>query len=170
GSTDLCRFRLRTATVGWERVWMIPHTLHEQHEEFIRRADDIRRVADVVGLIPGFELRERVCELYDGVTREVIPHAMAEDRFPFAQVTGRLDGDRAQETPLIREHLAIARLIGELEALRWELARPELTTYQEQSLRRVLYGLYALVRVHLVEDSACSCEPQVVNVPEPGGS
>jgi hypothetical protein len=149
---------------------MVPHTLHEQHEEFIRRADDIRRVADVVGLIPGFELRERVCDLYDGVTRQVVPHAMAEDRFPFAQVTGRLDGQRSGETPLAREHLAIARLLDELEGLRWDLVNPDLTTYQEQSLRRVLYGLYALVRVHVVEDSACRCEHEVVRVPEPEGT
>ncbi|MFB3739587.1 MAG: hemerythrin domain-containing protein [Candidatus Velamenicoccus archaeovorus] len=151
---------------------MAPQTLHQQHEEFIRRADDIRRVADVVGLIPAFELRERVCDVYDGITREVIPHAMAEDRFPFAQVTGRLDGQRSAGTPLAREHLAIARLLDELESLRWELVRPDLTTYQAQSLRRVLYGLYALVRVHLVEDSACSCEPgaerEPLTAPEPG--
>ena len=146
---------------------MVPHTLQEQHEEFIQRVDDIRRVADVVGMIPGFELRERVCELYEGITREVIPHAMAEDRFPFAQVTGRLDGHPTPSVPVTREHLAIAQLLEELDALRWDLVRPQLSTYQEQALRRVLYGLYALTRVHLVEGATC-CRENGERVAEEG--
>jgi hypothetical protein len=139
-------------------VWPPPQTLHEEHRDFAESADEIRRVADAVGLIPLGELRERVCRVYERLTRQVIPHVMAEDQFPLAQVTGRLDDCPPASDPLTRERLEIARLLEELDALRWELAYPTITVPQEQALRRVLYGLYALMCVHLVGEGECICD------------
>ncbi|MEW6059417.1 MAG: hemerythrin domain-containing protein [Actinomycetota bacterium] len=138
-------------------TWPPPQTLHEEHLEFAQSADSLRRVADAVGLIPLGELRGRICDVYERLTRQVIPHAMAEDQFPLAQVTGRLTGGQRVSDPLTREHLEIAQLLAELDALRWELAYPMITLAQEQALRRVLYGLYALMRVHLVGEEECIC-------------
>jgi hypothetical protein len=135
-----------------------PETLREQHREFVRSTEAIRQVADSVGEIPLAELRERICETYECLVRRLIPHAMAEDQSPLAQVTGRIDrGNTA--APLRREYLEIARLMNELDALRWELAYPLLTSMQEQALRRVLYGLYALLCVHVVGgERRCVCD------------
>jgi hypothetical protein len=138
-------------------TWPPPQTLHEEHREFADSADSLRRVADAVGLIPLSELRGRICDVYERLTRQVIPHAMAEDQFPLAQVTGKLTDCQAVSDPLTREHLEIAQLLAELDALRWELAYPTITLMQEQALRRVLYGLYALMRVHLVAEGECIC-------------
>jgi hypothetical protein len=138
-------------------TWPPSQTLHEEHREFAESADSMRRVADAVGLIPLSELRGRICDIYERLTRQAIPHAMAEDQFPLAQVTGRLVDGQAVSGPLTREHLEIAQLLAELDALRWELAYPTITLIQEQALRRVLYGLYALMRLHLVADAECIC-------------
>ncbi len=135
-----------------------PETLHEQHREFVCDTEAIRQVADAVGEASLDELRERICEMYGCLVRRMIPHAMAEDQAPLAQVTGRIGHGNAVTDPITREHLEIAQLMDELDALRWELAYPLITSHQERALRRVLYGLYALMRVHAVGEERCACD------------
>jgi hypothetical protein len=138
-----------------------PETLREQHRDFVCSTEAIRQVADSVGEIPLAELRERICEIYECLLRRLIPHAMAEDQFPLAQVTGWVNRGSSSSDAVTREHLEIARLINELDALRWELAYPLITSMQEQALRRVLYGLYALFCVHVVDgEYRCVCDPR----------
>jgi hypothetical protein len=134
-----------------------PETLGEQHREFVSSTEAIRQVADSIGEVPIDVLRDRICEVYQSLVRGLIPHAMAEDQAPLAQVTGRIGEASAVTDPLTREHLEIAQLVDELDALRWELAYPLITSLQEQALRRVLYGLYALMKVHVVGAERCVC-------------
>jgi hypothetical protein len=135
-----------------------PETLREQHREFVSSTESIRQVADSIGEVSIDVLRDRICDVYQSLVRRLIPHAMAEDQAPLAQVTGHVGEASQVADPLTREHLEISQLIGELDALRWELAYPLITSLQEQALRRVLYGLYALMRVHVVGEERCVCD------------
>jgi iron-sulfur cluster repair protein YtfE (RIC family) len=47
------------------------------------------------------------------------------------------------------DHLDVARLTVELEVLQAELHGPALAPTTAQELRRILYGLYALIASHL---------------------
>jgi hypothetical protein len=134
------------------------HTLHEEHVEFAEEIEDLRRVADAVGLVPANELRDRVCAAYDHLTRRVIPHAMAEDGSPLGQVAASAIANASGDAAVAREHTEIAQLIAELDALRWGLAHEDVGLAQEQALRRVLYGLYALIRTHLLGTAGCVCD------------
>jgi hemerythrin HHE cation binding domain-containing protein len=134
------------------------HTLHEEHIEFAEEVEDLRRVADSVGLVPGNELRDRVCALYEQLMHRVIPHAMAEDGSPLAQVTATAIVNASGVGPVAREHAEIAQLLAELDTLRWEFAHEEVALAHEQALRRVLYGLYALIRTHLLGANGCVCD------------
>lgn len=139
-----------------------PETLREQHRDFVSRTETIREVADSVGEVPLHELRERVCEIYELLVRRLVPHVMAEDRAPLPQVIGGVDRGGGSSDLVTREHLEMARLMDELDALRWELSYPLITSMQEQALRRVLYGLYALLCVHVVGgEERCVCERDV---------
>lgn len=136
-----------------------PETLREQHRDFVSNTEVVRQIADSVGEMPLHELRERVSEIYEILVRRLIPHLMAEGRLPLVQLTDREDGGSAPSDLATRKHLEMSRLVNELDALRWELAYPLITSMQEQALRRVLYGLYALLCVHLVGgDERCVCE------------
>jgi len=136
-------------------AWVPLYTVRDEHREFAENVDTIRRTADSVGRIPLAELRERICHLYDLLTRKLIPHAMEDDRSSLVETALRL-GDRvALLDPVTREHVEIARLLEELDALRWELADPTITALQEQAFRRVLYGLYTILKLHLVGDGEC---------------
>jgi Hemerythrin HHE cation binding domain len=134
------------------------HTLHEEHVEFAEEVEDLRRVADSVGFVPANELRDRVCETYDQLTHRVIPHAMAEDGSPLAQVMASAIANVSGGGAVAREHAEIAQLLAELDTLRWELAQEEAALARELALRRVLYGLYALIRTHLLGAKQCACD------------
>jgi len=51
-----------------------------------------------------------------------------------------------------RDHLEVIRLTEELEALRLHLFYSPLSESDEQALRRVLYGLYAIIKLHLAKE------------------
>ncbi|MGZ4136233.1 MAG: hemerythrin domain-containing protein [Actinomycetota bacterium] len=134
------------------------HTLHEEHVEFAEEVEELRRVADSVGFVPANEIRDRVCETYDRLTHRVIPHAMAEDGSPLAQVSANAIANANGVGAVAREHAEIAQLLVEFDTLRWELANEEIALAQELALRRVLYGLYALIRTHLLGANGCACD------------
>jgi hypothetical protein len=134
------------------------HTLHEEHVEFTEEVEDLRRAADSVGLVPVNELRDRVCATYEQLTHRIIPHAMAEDGSPLAQVTASAIANASGDGAVAREHAEIALLLGELDTLRWEFAHEDVAVAHEQALRRVLYGLYALIRTHLLGANGCACD------------
>lgn len=134
------------------------HTLHEEHVEFAEEIEELRRTADSVGFVPANELRDRVCEMYERLTHRVIPHAMAEDGSPLAQVTASAIANASGGGAVAREHAEIAQLLAEFDTLRWELAHEEIALAHELALRRVLYGLYALIRTHLLGANGCACD------------
>jgi hypothetical protein len=140
------------------------HTLHEEHFEFAEEVEDLRRLADSVGVVPTNELRDRLCGSYDALVHRVVPHLMAEDGSPLGQVSAvpaagpPARAEDPADAPLVRELAEIGMLLAELDALRWDLAQPDLTLAREQALRRVLYGLYALIRTHLLDGRACACD------------
>jgi hypothetical protein len=123
--------------------------LQQEHGSFVANVERMRLVADAVGEVPTAELRDRVSEAYESLTRLLVPHVMSEDERPRRAILW----DRA----LTREHLEIARLLGELDALRLELVDPVPSRPQARALRRVLYGLYALMEVHVVGEDRCVC-------------
>jgi len=50
------------------------------------------------------------------------------------------------------DHVEIAGLAEELDAIAPELEGPSLPLEVEHALRRILYGLYVLIKVHFVEE------------------
>ena len=61
-------------------------------------------------------------------------------------------GAQEATATMSRDHMEIGRLAEELGALRSSLEGESLDASQEQALRRVLYGLSALVAVHFAKE------------------
>jgi cyclophilin family peptidyl-prolyl cis-trans isomerase len=51
-----------------------------------------------------------------------------------------------------RDHAAFGRLVEELGALQAQMDGASLRETQEKALRRVLYGLYAVVKIHFAKE------------------
>lgn len=125
--------------------------LRNEHKELFPSVDRIRQVAELIGEAPISEIQQGVEEVYDFLACHLKPHAEAEDAalYPVVQrVLGSPDATRTMS----RDHVEVGRYIEELASLKENLSDMALTLEQTQSLRRVLYGVYALVKVHFAKE------------------
>lgn len=129
----------------------ITEPLRAEHRELLPRIERIRRVADSVGMVPVETLRERIEEVRAFLVHDLIPHARAEDAALYP-VVARLMGAPEATATMRHDHVEIAGLADELEGVEPELSAPSLPLEVEHALRRILYGLYVLVKVHFVEE------------------
>ena len=88
---------------------------------------------------------------YKFLTRELIPHAKAEDLALYPMVQKVMGAKEATAT-MSRDHVEVDRLTAELGDLLIKLDRAAITDEQANSMRRILFGLYALVKVHFAKE------------------
>jgi iron-sulfur cluster repair protein YtfE (RIC family) len=125
--------------------------LHDEHKELLPHVERIREVAERVCDGPISEIRSGVDESYDFLAHHLIAHAQAEDEALYPVVQKVLGSPLATKT-MSRDHVEIIRYIVELATLKTGLNVKVLTVPQAQSLQRVLYGLYALLKLHFAKE------------------
>ena len=125
--------------------------LRDEHKELFPHIERLRTVADAIGITPLSSLRQQIDEAYTFLSRQLIPHAQAEERALYP-VVGKLMGALDATATMSRDHVAIGRLTEELGVLRASLESERLDASEVQALRRVLYGLSALVAVHFAKE------------------
>jgi iron-sulfur cluster repair protein YtfE (RIC family) len=129
----------------------LPQVVRDEHKELIARIELLRTVADSIGSAPTEALREGVGQAYIFLIHQLIPHAQAEEQVLYPTVARLLRALEATDT-MSWDHLEVIRLTEELEALRLHLFYAPLSESDEQALRRVLYGLYAIIGLHLAKE------------------
>lgn len=125
--------------------------LRAEHRELVPYIADLRAVADSVGVAPLAELRLRLRAASDFLVSHLIPHALAEDEVLYPAVTAFVGTPVATAT-MSRDHQAVLALTTELAALRRLAEGDELRAQTAAGLRRVLYGLHALIKVHFAKE------------------
>lgn len=125
--------------------------LHDEHRELLPHVERIREVAEQAGDGPIGEIQKGVEEAYDFLAYHLIAHAQAEDEVLYPVVQKVLGSPLATRT-MSRDHVEVGRYIEELADLKAGLNVTVLRAGQAQSLQRVLYGLYALLKVHFAKE------------------
>lgn len=126
--------------------------LRDEHQHLLPHIDQLRQAADAVGYAPIETVRQGVDEGYAFLMHHLLPHAQAEDRALYP-VVARLMGAPAATATMRHEHGAIAQLCHDLGNLRPRLAHTTAVTDDlARELRRVLYGLHALISEHFAEE------------------
>lgn len=120
--------------------------LRDEHKELVPHIERIREVADGIPEASLDEIRDGVREVYEFLAYHLIPHAQAEDAALYPVVAKALGSPDATRT-MIRDHVEVGRYIQELAEL-----QENLTTGQFKPLQRVLYGLYAIVKLHFAKE------------------
>lgn len=120
--------------------------LHDEHHHIAERLVALRATADAVGMVPPGDLRRAIDEVLQFLDEHLLPHAAAEDEvlYPFV---GHLLGSPLATATMRRDHSEILGLAHELQRLRDRLGDAAAT-----DLRRVLYSLFAVVRLHLAKE------------------
>lgn len=124
--------------------------LREEHAELLPHIEALRSTADAVGDIAVTKLVERVNDTHRFLHEHLIVHATAED-VALYPVVERFIGGGATAT-MARDHVEVVRMTDELAAARDQLAANGLSAEAARELRRLLYGLYAVVRLHFAKE------------------
>lgn len=130
---------------------LLTQPLRDEHKELFPHVDRIRNVADEVSESPATEIRRRVDEVYDFLANHLRPHAHAEEQALYPVVQKALGSPAATQT-MTRDHVEIGRYIDELADIRVGMSHGNFSVDEEKNLRRVLYGVYALVKVHFAKE------------------
>lgn len=125
--------------------------LREEHKELLPHIESFRAAADAIGSAPVDVVRGQVDEVYDFLRHHLLPHAQAEEQALYP-VVGKVMGALEATGTMSRDHVEVGRLTEELGSLRMQLAEGTIEGSRAQALRRVLYGLYALVKVHFAKE------------------
>ena len=129
----------------------LPQVSLEHHERLTRHLDAMPAVGDLVGVTPAAELRPRVDDMAAFLTELLLPHMEAAENALYGELERMLQ-NRHSMTPMRREHDEIRKLVAELSRLQRSLGAGPLHTGETVALRRVIFRLYAMLKVHLAEE------------------
>ncbi len=129
----------------------LSETSHEHHEAIVVYVDLLPPLADMIGRDDPDALRDGFDQAYRFIVRRLVPHMEAIE----TTLYGRLDdlmGKRHSMAPMRREHADLRRLIEQLGRYRELLDQGPLETADGIGLRRALYRLHGIMKVHLAEE------------------
>ncbi len=124
--------------------------LRDEHRELLPNIEEIRVVADGVGAVTPDVLRTQIAAVSAFLREHLIPHAKAEDAVLYPEVERAMAAPRATAS-MSRDHVEVAALTAELGEIEGRITEG-VSPADETDARRVLYGLYALVKLHFTEE------------------
>ena len=132
-------------------ITSLPSVSHEHHERLMRHVDELPPTGDLVGTASPPELEARLDAATMFLTGALIPHMEAAERTLYPELE-RMFQNRHSMTPMRREHGEIRRLVDELVRTRGRLGQSQVTTGDAVALRRTIFRLYAMLKIHLAEE------------------
>ena len=129
----------------------LPHVAHEHREHLLHQIDRMPQTGDMVGTASPAELRVRLDETHAFLMEVLIPHMAAAEAALYPELE-RMFQNVHSMAPLRREHAEVRRSTAELARIREHLGEQRISVGQAIALRRVIFHLYALLKVHLAEE------------------
>ncbi|MEY4365961.1 MAG: hypothetical protein RLZZ305_1305 [Actinomycetota bacterium] len=126
--------------------------LHHEHRNLEPHLESVLAAANAVGAAPHAVLRDMIGSALGFVLRELDRHVRTEDEVLYDTVE-RLHGPGGTVETMRRDHVEMDRMAAELSDLQGSLVvSHELSEETMRALRRVLYGLHAVVRLHFAKE------------------
>ncbi|HTQ80805.1 MAG TPA: heavy metal translocating P-type ATPase, partial [Thermoanaerobaculia bacterium] len=151
----------------------IERRYRQEHGRLLPEIDRLRRVADRLDELSPQAARRELTELRRFLETRLVPHEQEEDATLYPRIA-RAIGGNDPTAAMSRAHLEIAHLVHLFGRLVGELA-PEagppqpLTPDDRRDLRRLLYGLHAILRLHFAQEEE-QYLPLLEGEPAPGGA
>jgi hemerythrin-like domain-containing protein len=136
---------------GADMTASLPQVSLEHHDRLMLHVDAMTAVGDMVGVAATDELRPRVDHLSAFLDDLLLPHMEAAEHTLYPELERMLQ-NRHSMTPMRREHDEIRLLVAELDRLRGLLQAGPLQMRDTSAMRRVIFRLYAMLKVHLAEE------------------
>jgi iron-sulfur cluster repair protein YtfE (RIC family) len=128
----------------------VTEPLHDEHQQLLPRVERLREAAEAAdgGVDAVFEAA--LADALEFLSNQLVPHARAEDAVLYPAVERVMHAPGATAT-MTRDHVEVVALTEELQRLRDELAGAW-TPARRREARRLLYGLYAMIRLHFAKE------------------
>jgi len=131
---------------------IISQRLRDEHKDLLENIDTLLRAADALEEETLTDsIRDALDDAYLFLTSELIPHSIAEDKALYPIIQRIMGSPLATET-MTFDHREIESLIQQLVMQRSLIVHTKISRESANSLRRVIYGLYTLVKVHIAKE------------------
>jgi hypothetical protein len=132
---------------------VLPQVAHEHHERILDHINGIPAFADSLLTAPPDQAMAGIADVGSFLTGTLLPHIDAAERTLYPELE-RMFQNRHSMAPMRREHDEVRRLVAEYLKLSGQLAPDHVSLGRALALRRVLFQVYALVKIHLAEEEA----------------
>ncbi len=122
-----------------------------EHQAVRAALDDVRAAADAVGSAQPARAMALVREAHAALVSVVLPHEEAEQQELYPALD-RVIGGTDPTGPMTRAHVEIAHQVRRLGQLVEEIGPGVPDGEEEAELRRLLYGLHAVLRLHTAQE------------------
>lgn len=126
-------------------------TLRQEHAEMSSYLEVMLRVADSVGMVPVPMMLHEVDNVCKFLTHELIPHARADEDVLLPLIE-RVTASPELTANMRRDHADVKRLAEQLIDLSGQLQVEPMNAFRANELRRLLYGLYAVLKLHFAKE------------------
>jgi hypothetical protein len=126
-------------------------TSEEHHARLLPHVDRLLTLAEMVGHVECSAMHALFEEEYRFVVGQLVPHMETIERALYGRIEEVLDG-RHSMAPMREEHRSLRKLVEELGRYRAHADDCTWSAVEGMALRRALYRLHALLKVHLAEE------------------
>jgi len=131
----------------------LPQVTHEHHERILRHVDRMPEVADQLLAADTATALAGLDGLVTFLNDTLLPHIATAETALYPELE-RMFQNRHSMAPMRREHAEVRRLVGSLTQLTAEVHAKGLTLSRTLGLRRVMFQLFAMLKIHLAEEEA----------------
>jgi len=129
----------------------LPQVGHEHHAHILVMTNRFREIADKLLVNHGRGAVEDLQRVRAFLQGTLLPHVGAAEATIYPELE-RMFQNRHSMTPMRREHDELRRLISAYSAIVEQTSGESLPRDRALALRRLLFGMYALIKVHLAEE------------------
>lgn len=129
----------------------LPQVGHEHHERLLEHVDRMPAIADGLLSATPQDVRSSVDEMSAFLTGTLVPHVDAAEKTLYPELE-RMFQNRHSMSPMRREHVEVRRLVASFARLTDDVDAGHVNIGKTLGLRRVLFQLYALLKIHLAEE------------------
>ena len=131
----------------------LPQAAHEHHERILAHVDRMPEMADALLTAHADDAKSEIASLFAFFEGTLLPHIDAAERSVYPELE-RMFQNRHSMRPMRDEHDEIRRLVGEFGTLSADVREGRMSLGRSLALRRVMFQLYALLKIHLAEEDA----------------
>lgn len=126
-------------------------TNDEHHARLLPHVDRLQTLAEMIGRVDCSALHATFDEEYRFIVGQLVPHMETTERALYDRIEAELAGHHSL-APMREEHRTIHRLVEELGRYRDHAEGCTWSAMEGLALRRALYRLHSLLKVHLAEE------------------